>query len=187
MKKIILALVIVLLSQGSSANSPKELHGIRFAGDYVYEGEELVLQGVALKRHFFIKAFVAGLYLGEPVITDDFFENVPIRIEVSYFVNIPGKKLSKYTRGLMRKNVTKEEYQSINKEINMMNQYFVDLKPGDRYALTYIPEIGTQFEYNGDFVGVIPGKDFANGLFSTWIGVHPMDKKVKQQILGLAS
>lgn len=164
-----------------------EAYGINFEQRFTMDGNPMVLKGVGLKRVFFMKAFVAGFYLEENIPTDQVFDNVPKRIEVMYFVNIPGDKLSKYTEDLMQKNMSAREYKSLRDRIYIMREYFVDLKPGDRYALTYIPKVGTKFEYNGKLVGIIGGEDFARGLFSTWIGANPMDQKIKSQILGLSA
>jgi hypothetical protein len=70
-------------------------------------------------------------------------------------------------------------------EIEILKEYYVDLKNGDSYQLTYIPEIGTKFEYNGKLKGIIKGERFAEILFAVWLGDKPFDKKIKEQILSL--
>lgn len=163
----------------------KEMHGVRFEPTFEQEESSMSLRGVALKRVFLARAFVAGFYLEEEVPSEHVFEDVSKRIEVEYMVSIPEDKLSRYTETLMKKNSTPEEYDAFSDKLQLMRQYFVDLEPGDRYALTYIPGMGTRFDYNGHFVGVIPGKTFADSLFSTWVGEKPMDYRIKRQILGL--
>ena len=66
-----------------------------------------------------------------------------------------------------------------------MRKYFVDLKAGDRFSLTYIPAIGTKFEHNACLVGTIKGRAFARALFSVWIGQKPFDHELKDEVLGL--
>jgi hypothetical protein len=61
---------------------------------------------------------------------------------------------------------------------------YVDVQPGDRYSLTYIPGRGTELALNGEPRGVIEGAEFAAALFSIWIGREPIDKSFKNQILG---
>jgi hypothetical protein len=60
-------------------------------------------------------------------------------------VNIPGEKLNAYTLERMKVNVSEDELNDINAEIKMMGNYFVDLKKGDRFSLTYIPPISYSF------------------------------------------
>jgi len=65
-----------------------------------------------------------------------------------------------------------------------MGKYFVDLNPGDRYSLSYIPGKGTKFYYNGKLQGVIPGKEFGRSLFAVWIGNKPFCSHLRYEILG---
>ena len=175
-----LPLMILFISIASSSHAKEQ-----FPSTYKSSGEEMVLKGTGTKRVFLMKAFVAGLYSDDTVEAKDVLTNVPKRIEVSYFVNIPGEKLTKYTERMMEKNTTPQTLAMLEEQIKLMGKYFVDLKPGDRYALTYLPQTGTEFEYNGKVVGVIAGEDFAHALFSVWIGKNPMDKTIKNKILGL--
>jgi hypothetical protein len=173
----------LFLSGGVSA----EVKGTFFPESRLENETLLVLQGIGLKRVFFMRAFVAGFYLEEDIPIEEALTDVPKRIEVSYFVRIPGEKLAHYTEKMMRLNMGEDEYAALSESVKQMGEYFVDLHPGDRYALTYIPETGTQFEYNGQVVGLIEGEDFARGIFSVWIGGVPMDKHLKDQILGVAA
>ena len=56
------------------------------------------------------------------------------------------------------------------------------MKPGDRYALTYIPGVGTELALNGKPKGVIEG-DFAAAYFAIWLGAKPLDASLKAQLL----
>ena len=69
--------------------------------------------------------------------------------------------------------------------IDYHNSLYVDVQPGDRYALTYIPGIGTELALNGQPMGVIEGADFAAAIFSLWLGENPYDKRFKSALLGL--
>ena len=156
----IIILMLVLISGNVQA---AEIAGVKFNPIYQDHGAAMMLQGTGLKSVFFIKAFAAGFYKGEGANTD-LLGNFPKRIEVQYFVNIPGAKLNNFTINTMKDNVSKEELEAISGKVKEMGQYFVDLKPGDRFALTYIPNIGTQFTHNGHLTGIVEGLDFARAL-----------------------
>lgn len=182
-KSIILALCVLLFSVHISY--AHDAYDNLFDPIFYQEDSAMVLRGVSAKRVFFMKAFIAGFYLEKNVSSQDVFDNVSKRIEVEYLVHIPDEKLEKYTEKLMRKNTEPDQFASFTDELILMRRYFVDLKPGDRYALTYIPGMGTRFELNNTFVGVIPGKEFSDSLFATWVGDKPMDMRIKNKILGL--
>ena len=62
---------------------------------------------------------------------------------------------------------------------------YEDVKPGDRYSLTYIPGKGTELALNGEPKGIVEGSEFAAALFSIWLGKKPIDESFKKQILDL--
>lgn len=160
-----------------------EISGITFSDHYHSDQLILPLQGLGVKNVMFFKAFVAAYYTNKNSEPDALGEYSK-RIEVEYFVNIPGKKLNAYTLDRMKYNVRDQEMQELKPELALMEKYFVDLKPGDRFALTYEPGMGTKFEYRGRLVGIVDGASFAKALFSVWIGEKPFDEQLKAQILG---
>ena len=143
------------------------------------------LQGVGKKSVLFMNAFEVGYYQERSQLDLHPLDNVAKHLEVRYFVNIPGKKLFNFNIDVMRDNYSTEELRAINDEIDQLKKYYVDLKKGDCYELTYIPEIGTKFKLNGELKGIIKGKRFAEILFSVWLGERPFDQKIKEEILGL--
>ncbi|MBZ0304825.1 MAG: chalcone isomerase family protein, partial [Anaerolineae bacterium] len=95
------ATTIIILSTVLCAVFPNkalsaEESGVNFDRYYHEDNVNMTLQGTGLKRVVFFKAFVAGLYR-DPLNTADILGEVSKRIEVEYFVNIPGKKLSQFT------------------------------------------------------------------------------------------
>lgn len=128
-----------------------------------------------------MRAFEAGFYFTDGA--QDFLGNIPKRVEVLFFIHIAQKNLAGYVRGKIWDNVTQKEFNLLEERLKHMAGYLADIKPGDRYVLTYLPGEGTRFEYNGGLKGVIEGEDFAKGMFSIWVGKHPMDRAIKHQIL----
>ncbi|MCA9398424.1 MAG: chalcone isomerase family protein [Candidatus Omnitrophica bacterium] len=182
-KILMFVLLVTLFSILSFEAEAAQIQGVNFDEVYKDEGVVMELQGTGLKTMLFFKAFVAGFYQDETYPGEDLGQ-FPKRIEVEYFVDIPAKKLNNYTVERMKVNTTDTEFQSIIDKVELMADYFVDLKSGDRFSLTYIPGLGTKFAHNGQLVGIIEGEDFAKALFAVWIGQEPFDEKLKEQILG---
>lgn len=176
---ILMAAVVISPSSAyAAANSDAG-----FSEFYLDEKVSMRLQGEGTKSVVYHKVFKAAYY------KDTFSDTqilgmFPKRIEIEYFVNIPGRKVNRYTVARMKENTTKQEYKEISERVDIMNEFFVDLKPGDRYSLTFIPGVGTEFAYNNELVGVISGSDFAKALFAVWVGDKPFDKRLKNKILG---
>lgn len=176
---MLLAIALII----SSPAFATEVSGVTFQARIMDEGVDMQLKGTSLKRVVFFKAFVAAFYEGFDN-SNALLGEAPKRIEVEYFVNIPAAKMQNFTIDSMKDNITEEEFEALANEIESMGRYFVDLKPGDRYSLTYVPGFGTKFAYNGELTGIIEGKDFQKALFSVWIGEKPFDQEIKKEILG---
>ena len=138
-----------------------------------------------MRYMIFIKAYVGGLYLPEEISPDDALSEVPKRLEVEYFQSIKGEDFGPVTRKMIAKNVDDQTLRRLQPKIEYHNSLYEDVKPGDRYSLTYTPGKGTELALNGKPKGIIEGSEFAAALFSIWIGPNPIDKKFKKQILGL--
>lgn len=61
---------------------------------------------------------------------------------------------------------------------------FSDVKKGELITITYVPGRGTRIEGAKDAY-VAEGKDFADALFSLWVGDKPVDAKLRKGVLGL--
>lgn len=64
---------------------------------------------------------------------------------------------------------------ALRARLTRFNQGIRDLKEGDRLTITYRPGEGTGLESKGGDRLVVEGKDFADALFSVWLGNHPVD------------
>jgi hypothetical protein len=177
--------VAVLLALALTAPvSAKEIEGVPFASSFQAGGTKLVLNCVGLLRYMvFIKGYVAGLYLGEGVSADNVLSDVPKRLEINYFHAINGKDFGRAGDQIMAQNVDPAELARLRPRIDRLNALYVDVQPGDRYSLTYVPGVGTQLALNGQPRGTIEGADFAAAVFSIWLGPKPIDASLKSQLL----
>ncbi|MGD9306309.1 MAG: chalcone isomerase family protein, partial [Desulfobacterales bacterium] len=111
--------------------------------------------------------------------------SVPKRLEVEYFHAIKGEDFGPATRKMIAKNVDDQTYRRLQPKIDLHTKMYEDVKPGDRYSLTYIPGRGTELALNGESKGTVEGSEFAAALFSIWLGKRPIDESFKKQILDL--
>ncbi len=186
MKKIVVTLAVSFIFSLFLAFSLEAavLNGKTFNDRIELHNTVFKLKGLGVKSYVFVKVFVAGFYVEENFKEYDVLEDGPKRLEVAYFYKIPGAKLAVETSRRIKLNTNQQEFNQIKDRVHMMNSYFVDLNPGDRYALTYIPNQGTYFTYNEKLIGKIEGKDFAKALFAVWIGKEPINHSLKESLLG---
>ncbi|MBI5551633.1 MAG: chalcone isomerase family protein [Desulfobacterales bacterium] len=176
---MVMALLVPVVAQGTV------IENVQFDTAYEAPGVRLALQGTGLFRYMkFIKAYVGALYHEEGLGPEDILGDRPKRLEVEYFHALKGEDFGKVTDRFMARNVDAETLGRIRPQVEYHNSLYRDVRPGDRYALTYIPGRGTELSLNGDALGVIPGAEFAAALFSMWLGDDPMNADFKQQLLG---
>ena len=78
---------------------------------------------------------------------------------------------------------SRRQMPALQGRLDQLTAAMPDLKKGDVLSLTYVPD-------KGAVVGgaaketVIAGKDFADALFSVWLGPDPVDGDLKRKLLG---
>lgn len=161
-----------------------ELEGVRF-DERLREGDiVLQLQGVGLLRYRVVfRGYVAALYLGEGAGPESALDDAPRRLEIEYFWAIPRGAFADATREGIRRNVSAEALERLSPTIERFSSLYEDVEPGDRYALTYLPGVGTELARNGRSLGVVAGAEFAAAIFSIWLGESPLDEGLKEQLL----
>lgn len=183
MGRIVGALVIALAT--SPPGGAADIEGVRFADQIRSREVTLRLRCVGLLRYkLFIKAYVAALYLGDGTAPDDVLADVPKRLEINYFWSIDAADFGRAGEEILKRNVDDGTFVTLRPRLDRINAWYRDVKPGDRYSLTYLPGVGTQLALNGAEIGVIDGADFAKAYFRIWLGDKPIDADLREQLLG---
>ena len=183
---LIVITTVIAFSCVSSKVNGAEIEGIHFEDIYETEGIRLEVKGTGLLRYLgFIKAYVGALYMEVGSSADEVLSDKPKRLEVEYFYALKGEDFGLTTNKVIAKNTDAQTLKKIRPQIDYHNSLYEDVRPGDRYSLTYIPGRGTELALNGKTKGIIKGADFASALFAMWLGEFPMNKPFKEQLLGM--
>ncbi len=188
MFKKILFFIFLMLFSGSHFAGALQVGQADFPDSYEEDiGEKkplkIKLLGAGLARFMAFKIIAIGLYVEEEATSADVNNDIYKRIEVEYFYKVSGNDLIKTTNKGILDNINQEVLQELQERIDQVNSYFEDVEAGDRYTFSYRPGIGTEIALNGRSLGTIEGIDFANALFSVYIGDKPMDERVKKSLL----
>jgi hypothetical protein len=185
-KNIAVGFLSLIILMQPLAVGAVEIADIKFEKQYKVPETGLELKGVGLLRYLgMFKAYAGAFYLEEGAPISEALADRAKRIEVEYLRPFKGEDFGPATVEMMEKNVDKATITKLRQQIDYHNSLYEDVRPGDRYALTYIPGRGTELALNGEPKGVIEGADFATALFSIWIGQKPIDESFKRQIMGL--
>lgn len=161
------------------------IEGVHFEENLIHNGVGMELKGTALLNYMvFIKAYVGAIYLPADIRSWRALEDVPKQLVLEYFHPINADGFRHATRKAIQQNVDESTFRRIETRVDRLNALYRDVKPNDRYSLTYIPGYGTELALNGEGLGVIDGADFARAVFSIWIGPQPIDEEFKDTLLG---
>lgn len=162
-----------------------ELQGVTMADKTSVEGNDLVLNGMGLRTKAFVKVYVAGLYAeakstdaAKIIAADD-----ARRVELVVLRDLGKKKISDAIEEGFEKN-SKTQLPKLRARLDQFVAAIPDLKENEKLTFTYVPGKGTVVAKGGAERAVIPGKDFADALFSVWIGASPADANLKKGMLG---
>jgi hypothetical protein len=182
--KTAIPMVLFLLTFLGLRVNAATIEGVTFADRYQAGTTALTLNNVGLLRYRVIfKGYVAALYLGDGVRPEEVLADVPKRLELEYFWSIAGADFGKAAEKILADNFSAAQLDAFRSRLDRLNTWYENVKPGDRYALTYLPGVGTELALNGRAKGVIEGADFAAAYFAIWLGAKPLDASLKAQLL----
>ena len=75
---------------------------------------------------------------------------------------------------------------ALRSRLDVLERALPALGTGDMLDFTYIPAVGTVVRGQGRELK-IPGKDFADALFSVWLGPHADSTALRHDLLGVIS
>ena len=187
MGKVILTIMIISLTVPSYSLFAGTLKGVSMEDAIEVDGQKLVLNGMALRKKFVFKVYVAGLYLPQKE-TDakKVLEADGMRRVIMHFLRSVGaKKLNgAWYEGL--EDNTPKASPELKKQFDTMCSWMEDVKDKERIVYTYIPGKGTTVEVKGKVKGVIPGKAFGDAIFACWIGPDPgPGEGFKEDLMGI--
>lgn len=179
------SLAILLWTATAPQVVAKEIEGVRFVDEVSLHDLTLQLNDVGLMRwRYVIKAYVAALYLGPGATPSGVLSDVPKRLEIQYFYAIKADGFVNATNEGIAANASPDAMAALRPRIDELNRLYRDVQPGDRYALTYVPGVGTELALNGTVLGRVAGADFAGAVFAIWLGPKAIDPSLKAQLLG---
>ena len=178
----ITALVFTLVCDLAAA---AEVAGVKLPDTVTVEGKTVTLNGAGLRKKMVFKVYVAGLYLETPskdaaaIVSAD-----QIKImRLSILRSLDAKKITEAIEEGFEKN-SKSQMAALKPRLDRFNAMFPNVQEGDEIVMTYVPGKGTAVSAKGADKGTIEGKDFADALFSVWLGPNPVQEDLRAKLLG---
>ncbi len=187
-KVLLMVMVVLLFLPAFSLNlNAATFKGVTMEDTIEVEGQQLALNGMALRKKMIFKVYVAGLYLPQKESDWQKILNADtMRRGVMHFVRSVGA--GKINDGWMDglKANTPDASPELKKQFETLCTLMEDMKDGNRIVFTYIPAKGTEIKVKGKVKGTLEGKAFADALFACWIGAKPgPGTGFKEDLLGI--
>lgn len=182
-KAAVLALALGLITTLPAL--AKEVAGVSLPETATVDGKTLRLNGMGLRKKVVFKVYVAGLYLETPskdaasVISSDQVK----RMQLSVLRSLSSRQVSEAIEEGFEKN-SKASMAALKARLEKLATMIPNVEKGDQILLTYVPGKGTVVSAKNVEKGVIEGKDFADALFSVWLGSNPVQEDLKAALLG---
>lgn len=186
MKKLIALFTLCLSVQAYAL----EVEGVKLEDKVQVEKTTLQLNGAGLRSIFFIKLYVAALYLenkkttAESILADRGTKRIELRV-------VAGETGSeRFVHGFRKgieKNHDEAQLARLKERMEAFEKTFDGVKTatrGDIIAFDWLPGVATRVSLNGKELGRIEGEDFYQAMLSIWIGENPVMDSLKKEMLG---
>jgi hypothetical protein len=175
------ALLLALISLPALA---KERDGVVADPQITVDGRPLQLLGMGLRKKLWFRVYLASLYVEKP--SEDAAEVISSeqikRVQMNMLRDLErGKIVEAVQQGFERNSGP--QMPALQARLDRFLAAIPDLRGGQTIVLTYFPGRGTVVKAGGGEAITVPGKDFADALFSVWLGKAPVDDDLKDEML----
>jgi hypothetical protein len=166
------------------------LEGQAFEDTVVLANRTLRLNGLGVRKIFFIKAYVAGLYVGQQAASppDLIVMPGPKRLQLRMLRSAGPDDFNSALVSGIRKNSSEAELSRLSERVDQLELVIKTVGStvkGDVINLDYLPELGTMLTINGASQGkAIAGADFYAAILKIFVGDKPVDAMLKKGLVG---
>lgn len=177
----VVSLVLLAIS-GFPATFAADLPAELQVGD-----QKLQLNGEGLRKKLFIKLYRAGLYLQQPTIdaAEVMSADKPMAINLEIISSmITKKKMVAAIEEGFAKNPANSAAAMQKKIKDFIGTFDSGVAEKDSFSFQYQPGQGLAVYKQGKQLQTIPGVEFKSALFGIWLSDSPVQKNLKQAMLG---
>jgi hypothetical protein len=186
MRLKITPLLLSLMLLVPIAASAADVAGVKMEDKTTVNGQNLVLNGAGLRKKFFIKVYVGGLYLPAKMSNPASIlaADSSRRMVMHFLYSVSKDQMCDAWEEGLEANTPKASAE-VKKDFKTLCSWMEPIPKGNRLVITYVPGTGTIVEVNGKVKGTLPGKATADAIVATWIGPKPaMGDDFKNAVLG---
>lgn len=177
-------LLIALASPVAMASQADLLKKADFPPRLDGQSPALERKNQAILTHLWTDVYAAAFYT-EPSITakQAAFTQAPQKLELYYFQEISRDDVIKAATATLERQQTKETLSRLRLELDRLNQSFQDIKPGDRYVLSWDRSDGLNLIRNTKVIFASPDPELAKVYFAIWLAPDGLSGDLREALL----
>ena len=162
--------------------------GVKIPDTVTVGDKTLKLNGAGVRKRAIVRVYIAGLYLennskdAAAIIASGETKSMRLRMMRA----VEGPKISGAIGEGFQLN-SASSMSELKDRLAKFAKMIPDVKEGDEIAMTWVPSQGTVISVRGTTTGTIEGRDFADALFSVWLGANPVQDDLKAALTAGAS
>lgn len=162
----------------------RDVSGVNVPETVTVEGKALKLNGAGLRKKAMFKVYVAALYVETPskdasaITTTDQIRSM----HMHFLRSVKGEAVTEAIAEGFEHN-SKAQMPALQDRLAKLGAMIPNVAEGDVLTMTYVPGKGTVVSVKGVEKGTIEGKDFADALFTVWLGGNPVQENLKAELL----
>lgn len=164
----------------------KEVAGVQVPETVTVQNTPLLLNGAGVRTRFFVKVYVGALYLKnrETAAPGVFSLPPPKSVRIHVLRELSSEQLNDALYDGLNNNHTPAEMDALQPRIKQLRELVPAVRRGDVVSINMLADGATELTVNDQRRGAIPGADFQAALLKIWLGDKPVDKSLKQAMLG---
>jgi hypothetical protein len=188
--RLFLLFTISLTLSCAPAWAGRDVRGITFADSSQVGGQTLQLNGAGVRVKVIVDVYAAGLYLPRRESTASSILDMagPKSMHVVLLRDLTGEDFADAMMKGFRKNNSDNDNAKFLPRLEAIRNSmmtFGHVKKGTSIHIDFVPGAGTRALIEGvQKGGDIPGEDFYAALLKIWLGNHPVDSTLKEDLLG---
>jgi hypothetical protein len=153
----------------------REVGGVKMPDTLELEGRRLALAHMALKEKLFFDVYVWGLYMEQipRAESEAIAANHLKRLHFRFLRKVRREQLVDAMRHGLSRNPALNSG-PMQQQLETLLQSLKDVSKGDNLVITYLPNSGLQVSGEASGGVLIPGKGFADALFTAWLHTNPV-------------
>jgi hypothetical protein len=175
---------------GRAQAQVREVEGFRFDAAIRLGGADLVLNGVGVRRRFFIPVYVGALYVPQKSSDPEVLlsQRGPRRMSLRFVRDVEAELFMNSLDAGMRKHYTPPQLEAWKPQWQTLTTVIANVviaRRADHVTWDYTPETGARVMQNSvPIIPSMPGEDFYNAVLRVWLGPQPADADLKKGLLG---